>query len=116
MATMEAILARREARQELRTLLHEEYKRPVMVFTLNIPGKEKNSDRYIKAHKSGEKVLIGSLREQNIEILRTSIVYGVCGREALFVARSSPLLLKEISTSIEDSHPLGRIFDIDVYD
>lgn len=116
MATMGAILARREARQELRTRLHEEYNRPVIVFTLNIPGSEKNSPDYKRAHKSGEAAFVDNLREQGIEILRTCIVYGVCGREALFVARSENVrLLKELCLSIEESHPLGRIFDLDVY-
>ena len=116
MATIEEILARREARQETRTQLHNEFKRPVVVFTLNIPGMEKNSPLYKQAHKSGEAALAGSFREQGIEILRTCIVYGACGREALFVARSEdPRLLKELCLSIEESHPLGRIFDMDVY-
>lgn len=116
MATMGAILARREARQEMRTRLHNEYNRPVVVFTLNIPGAKKDSPDYKRAHKSGEAVLVDSLRDQGIEVLRTSIVYGVCGREALFVARSDDVrLLKELCLSIEESHPLGRIFDLDVY-
>lgn len=117
MATMGAILARRESRYETRLRLQEEYRRPVVVFTLNIPGTEKDSPFYEGVHKSGETAFTAALQERGVEILHSRVEYGACGREVFFVISSRDArLLKEICFSIEENHPLGRIFDLDVYD
>lgn len=116
MEEMKTILARREARSKLRQELHDEFDWPVVVFTLNIPGADKNRREYVPVHKTGEAQLLQRFSDLDIEVLRSCVVYGVCGREVLLVARGSAERIKEICWQIEEEHPLGRLYDMDVYD
>lgn len=116
MASVGAVLERREARVRLRTRLQQEHPWPAVVFSLNIPGPEKTGDRYNLSHKAGERELDGLLAAGKMEVIRRCIVYGACGREAFFIVRAGARELKEICSRIEEEHPLGRLFDMDVYD
>ncbi|HDQ14705.1 MAG TPA: citrate lyase holo-[acyl-carrier protein] synthase [Sediminispirochaeta sp.] len=116
MNKLHALLSRREARAATRSRLQREFGLPVIAFTLNIPGPDKDDPGYVPAHKSGEQALLELLSRENLNILRTNIVYGPCGREALFMIRGEALKLKELCIRLEESHPLGRLFDFDVYD
>ncbi len=116
MASVGAVLERREARVRLRTRLQQEHPCPAVVFSLNIPGPEKTGECYNLVHKAGEKELVDQLAPGNMELIHRCIVYGACGREAFFIVRAGAREIKEICCRIEELHPLGRLFDMDVYD
>ena len=116
MSSVGAVLERREARVRFRTRLQQEHPWPAVVFSLNIPGPEKTGERYNLVHKAGEQELAGQLASGKMEVIRRCIVYGACGREAFFIVRTGGRELKELCCRIEEQHPLGRLFDMDVYD
>ncbi|MGC9312631.1 MAG: citrate lyase holo-[acyl-carrier protein] synthase [Sediminispirochaetaceae bacterium] len=116
MASLNDILERREARVRLRARLQQEHPWPAVVFSLNIPGPEKTGDRYNLIHKAGERELAAQLAAGTMEVIRRCIVYGACGREAFFIVRAGTRELKELCCRIEENHPLGRLFDMDVYE
>lgn len=116
MSSLGAILSRREARVELRRQLQQEHQLPLVVFTMNIPGPEKRNPLYASAHQAGEERLVNRLSSGNIHVLRRIVQYGACGRETFFIVRTDAELLKRICCEIEEDHPLGRLFDMDVYD
>ncbi len=103
--------AARENRVEMQKLLLEKIKVPVISFTLNIPGPEKNKGIFRKIHKKGieeiEKYFSGNIKEKIVKNLKT-------GSEAFFAVDLNVEFIKEKTISIEDNYHLGRIFDIDV--
>ncbi len=123
MSDLDAILACRDERARRREELQREQRLPAVVFTLNIPGADKVSPLYEKAHRTGELEFQQQCSGAGIEIVQQSVWSGACGREALFLpddqhrgpCQSAAELVKRICVSIESQHPLGRIFDFDVY-
>ena len=89
----------------------------LILLTLNIPGEIKDSPLYRNIFRQGTRAVKVSLtgsggkyRTEEIQDLRT-------GSEAYFTVTDPDLFkIKRITAEIEESHPLGRIFDIDLFD
>lgn len=112
---LRAILACREDRVQRREELQGEYGLPAVLLTMNIPGAEKNAPPYERAHIAGEREFLQCSLAAGLHVEQREIRRGACGREALFLLAAEPLQLKRICIRIEEQHPLGRIFDFDVY-
>jgi len=124
-----AILACRENRVRLREQLQREYGLPAVLLSMNIPGAEKNAPPYEKAHLAGEQEFLYRSEAAGLRVERKEIRRAACGREALFLiglgtaalsevkndSETIALRLKRLCIQIEKQHPLGRIFDFDVY-
>ena len=82
-------------------------------FALNIPGEVKQFPLARAAFQEGVAALHDALGEL---ILRESSVDKSTGSEALMVVNAEPLMVKERTAAIEDTHSLGRLFDMDVLD
>jgi holo-ACP synthase len=108
------ILDAREKRVYRRKRLEALYNRPVVTFTINIPGGEKNSPKYRWLCGLAVEEYLGAMedRENTLEFIedRTS----ADGPETFLVINEEPAVLKEIGMEIEENHFLGRLFDIDV--
>lgn len=90
------------------------YRLPVVVLTLNIPGETKRGEIPDYIFEAGVEAIGRELLEETAEF---SVVDAPTGNEAFFVARAADAAqLKKRMCRIEESHFLGRIFDIDVYD
>ena len=110
--TLEEVLDRREERvHQINQLKNDYLNHGILSLKLNIPGPRKNNNMiqfiFNSALKSlpDFKVIYSHLSPQ----LKT-------GPEALFVYEISPVELKEALINIEENHPLGRLFDMDVLD
>lgn len=112
--TLEQILNAREERAFRQQTLSRKHGKPILSFTMNIPGPVKDTPLIRRAFQEGLNQLNISLHPKMI--LETRIVRAVTGCEAVFVIDSDPSALKRITTRIEDTHPLGRLFDLDVLD
>ena len=120
---LDSILACREERVRRRADLQQEYGLPAVMLTLNIPGADKTSPLYEKTHLAGEGEFLQQCSEVGIEVVQRTVWSGACGREALFLmaeelrgpCTSAAELIKRLCVGIETQHPLGRIFDFDVY-
>lgn len=108
---IDRILEDREKRFDRIIELIQEGK-PVLCGKLNYPGEIKNTP---EANK-GFLILYNLLFEKFSDYIKTKeIIKGYDGNAVLMTLDMEPVSAKEYSIDIEDGHPLGRIFDIDVY-
>lgn len=112
----EKILASKEKRAKKQKELIFEYKAPLISFTLNIPGINKNQIIYTNIHIDGVIKIKQVLKRNNIEILYIEERAEEAGREAFIIFSGSALAVKKLTIELEDKHPLGRLYDIDVFD
>ena len=77
--------------------------------TVQLPGPEKRNDVSLAIGRAGRKALEGRFPgcfvcEKDLET----------GYEAYFSVPATPLEVKRVTCEVEESHPLGRLMDIDV--
>lgn len=113
---LKQILDSREARSDKQRELISKYNKSLISFTLNIPGKVKDSPNYRNIHREGMKAILNKLEEKAIPIIYKESFNKITGSEGYIVADLNPIDLKKITVEIEENHFLGRIFDIDVFD
>lgn len=110
------ILKSREDRSKKQIELIDRYHMSLISFTLNTPGSIKDSPMYRSIHGAGISAILEKLEEGQISIVHREESYRTTGPETYIVVDIDPLILKEITVDIEEYHPLGRVFDIDVFD
>ncbi|NRY63176.1 citrate lyase holo-[acyl-carrier protein] synthase [Clostridium beijerinckii] len=111
---IEEILNAREKRAEMQRELINIYKNTLISFTLNIPGVEKHNPTFTKIHENGIELLEEELEKQNIKLLHKIVQTTADGDEAFLVVDADQWRVKRVTTSIEENHKLGRLFDFDV--
>lgn len=110
------ILKSREDRALMQEEIIHKYNLPIISFTLNIPGLKKDSLEYRKIHDIGMDIISKTLKEGKYNIEYVEIIKKTTGPEGYFAIAIDPLELKKITITIENEHPLGRLFDMDVFD
>lgn len=110
------ILASRESRARKQEQLIKNYKTSLISFTLNIPGREKDNELYRAIHGEGLSYILQVLGERKIEVVYQEKEDKETGSEAFLLVDRKAYELKKITIEIEEDHPLGRIFDMDVFD
>ena len=113
MNNLQRILAAREERVSRQQELIREYGVPCVTLTLNIPGPDKNRPEYRVVFRAGLRRLHAALSEV-FTILFEGENSRFSGPEAMFAVRGDSFEIKKCSAAIEETHPLGRLFDIDV--
>lgn len=106
------ILDAREARVRKQQFLLTEFRAPLLCFTMNIAGPVKVTPLIRRGFEVGLEILERRLPEflyRDIQVLPT-------GCEAFFSVAMPARKLKALCTDIEENHPLGRLFDMDVLD
>ncbi len=109
--TLAQMLEAREDRAFRQFQLNREFHRPIVSFSMNIPGPVKVSSLIAKGFRAGCEQL-----EAALPILHREKIEAVTGCEALYVVDMTAEEAKAVTTKIEDTHPLGRLFDMDVLD
>lgn len=104
------ILKGREARAGEIKKLNEENLGNIICFTINIPGPHKLSDNYYFAFNEGVLALEEILNAKALKRIKR-----MSGFEAYFISDKSPIDLKKLTVNLEERHPLGRLFDIDIF-
>lgn len=110
--TLMQMLAAREIRAERQKKLIAQYGKPIVSFSMNIPGPVKDSALIRRAFVAGCEALDHAFDKR--EVLFREIYPAVTGWEAMYALDREPGQVKAITTAIEDSHSLGRLFDMDV--
>jgi holo-ACP synthase len=111
------ILLARELRAQKQRALIEKYKASLISFTLNIPGPCKDRQLYRKIHQEGMGCIIESLCKADHPIVYKSVEYKHTGVEGYICTQgTSGEAIKKITVMIEETHDLGRLFDMDVMD
>lgn len=114
--TLMEILESRELRAEKQIELLKKYPYTLISFTLNIPGPIKCSELYTNIHKAGMEKLMNILQEMDVNVVHMETIDKNTGREGFISLDLDPYKTKKITSEIEDTHYMGRIFDIDVFD
>jgi holo-ACP synthase CitX len=109
--SLQELLQSRDHRQAKQRALIREYNRPLVSLTIVMPGTVKRNAcslflfrQAVDALREGLGADIATFQEYDLET----------GYEALFVVRADALETKRRACDIEDGHPLGRLFDMDV--
>ena len=113
---IDEILNCREKRVAIQNEIIKKYNKPVISFTMNIPGPIKINNEIKKAFYIGKKLILEKLKENNIEILEKKELNVNTGNELFISVNSSAEKIKNITVSIEEASELGRLFDMDVID
>lgn len=111
--TLDQLLSSRDERQAMeQSLIRENSGLTLIVLTVVMPGDVKrNSNSLIVAQAAVEalhKAFEGHIRYEKERDLLT-------GYEAFIMVNLPPEDVKRMACGIEDTHPLGRLFDIDVF-
>ena len=106
------LLQAREQRAQRQKELLEQYKLPLICFTMNIAGGQKNSPLITEGFLLGEKLLLAQF--PNTVYSEKRLLPTGC--EGYYVIPEAPETIKARCTRIEESLPLGRLFDMDVLD
>lgn len=112
--TLNQMLNAREERAFRQLTLNRTYHLPILSFSMNIPGPVKDSPLIRRGFHWGCQALDEALPTESIRY--REIFPAVTGWEALYVLDMEPLAVKKITTTMEDTHGLGRLFDMDVLD
>lgn len=112
--TLQDILVSREKRAQYQQYLLNKFNCAIVSYKLNIPGPIKYNSLIKQIFDEGLTLFKADLKLNLIEIKHEHIIYKNSGPEYFAVINSSPYIIKEITTKIEENHPLGRIYDFDV--
>ncbi len=113
---MDDMLTRREARVATRGRLLARHGRPVVTFTLVMPGPDKDTPAARLVFEEGRRALCFLLGGPGCGVLASIDEFLPTGPEGFRVIDADPVLVKERLVALEDSHPLGRLWDLDVCD
>lgn len=111
---LQDVLNAREARVRRQQSMLAEHRAPLLCFTMNIAGPIKTSDLVERGFHAGLALLDSQLPQERI-LCRDICVFPT-GCEAMFSVSMPAKEIKVLCESIEETHPLGRLFDMDVLD
>lgn len=110
MVSLEQLLLSRDARVAFQQDWLKKHPGHVLVsLTVQLPGPEKRNAVSLAIGRAGRKVL-----EERFPGCFVSEKDLETGYEAYFSVPATPLDVKRITCEVEESHPLGRLMDIDV--
>ncbi len=112
--TLPLMMDCRERRYAIQNELLQKYQKPVISFCMNIPGPIKTNRQIHAAFIEGKKELLKSLKKHNFSVLEASDIHELTGDEWIAAIDAGAEQVKELTMAIENLHPLGRLYDMDV--
>lgn len=113
-ATLTQVLDNREQRVLRQRQLLAQHHKTLICFTMNIPGPIKNNFWIRSGFRLGKRLLLDLLRSASIPVLLQEEVCSVTGCEGFLLVDATAHAVKSLTTQIEDSLEVGRLFDMDV--
>lgn len=114
-SSWEEILQAREARVERRARLMSQYSGTIICFSMNIPGAIKRFHLADLAFREGDRAICRQLERSGISLLKREVFADALGMSVCYVAEGTPREVKERMCQLEESSPIGRLYDIDVF-
>jgi len=114
--SLDAVLLNREHRVFHQRAALKAFGRPVLSITLVNPGpvKDSPSARQVMTHALHALDIL--LADRGWPVLNRKVRLDPTGPEALLVVNAGSHELKQATTRLEEEHPLGRLWDLDVID
>jgi holo-ACP synthase len=114
---LEEMLACRERRAAQQQEYLVRFQQPLISFCLNIPGPVKTTPELLRLFTEGREEIFSLLTGRKLSVLVQSESHAGTGDELLLCVKTQDAaVVKSMMTDIEEKHPLGRLFDIDVLD
>lgn len=113
-ATLSQILDAREKRALHQKALLAQYGKPLICFTMNIAGPQKDSPLIRQGFCLGDRLLRAQLQGSGLRILHREADFAPTGPVGYYVADADASELKRLTCEIEDDSPVARLFDMDV--
>ncbi len=110
------ILNAREERAQYQQELINRFHAVLLSFALNIPGIKKYPGRYRVVHDIAYNAILEQLQNHNEDIVYQERQFLRTGDVGYILVKGQAEKIKNLMIDIEENHPLGRIFDIDVFD
>ena len=104
----------RDRRAEIQRRLTASYDVPVVSFTMNIAGPVKRTPLIRRGFLLGLRTLRRRLLAAGYPVLREELLDEFTGCEAFLAVDAGLSAVKALTCDIENSGPLGRLFDMDV--
>ncbi len=114
--SLDAILAARETRVVRRLRAQEQLALPTLSLSLVLPGPVKLCPAARRIAKAARAALSHRFAAQGWKITRHFDEDAATGPEALFSIDTDAATLKSEMVALEEAHPLGRLWDLDVHD
>ena len=112
--TLEQLIASRDARKERQLAWLENHPATLISYTVVAPGPMKDSELTRRIFNHGIRAL-RQLAETNVwEIKKQTCLALATGPEGLLAIDALPAKVKLAVIELEQSHPLGRLWDIDI--
>ncbi|MFW5913473.1 MAG: citrate lyase holo-[acyl-carrier protein] synthase [Bacillota bacterium] len=108
--TEDAILSARKSRADHVVNLSRDFEEPVVLLKMNIPGSNKNPPVARPVLKLAARLLF-----ELVDVSMQALVPSLDGDYYVMVVDTAPRTIKRLAVYLEDTHRLGRLFDIDVY-
>lgn len=108
------MLDARDRRAFRQQKLLAQYHSAMICFTMNIAGPVKNSPLILRGFQLGKRLLENRLNALKIKPVHYEETNEATGNEAFYVLDCEPLMLKQITSDVEDDSAPGRLFDMDV--
>ena len=89
---------------------------PLISFTMNIAGEIKRTPEIERAFREGTELIRRQLERMHAPVLAYTEKTAFTGCEALWAVQADAAELKKRLCLIEETHALGRLFDMDVMD
>lgn len=112
--SLEQMLTAREQRAFTQQRLLKQYRLPVICFTMNIAGPIKNSPLIRRGFELGVRDLKEQIKAKKLNCIHYEETNEPTGNEAYFVIDAAPLIIKKLTSDIEDSSEICRLFDMDI--
>ena len=104
----------RDRRVQIQNEFLEKYHHPVVSFCMNIPGPIKTTPLIQKGFEAGKEALLHALSVSDMTVLESRVFHDITGNEMLLCVDASAEKIKDLTQQIEETHPYGRLFDMDV--
>lgn len=106
----------REHRATIQNTLLSKHHCSLLSFCMNIPGPIKTNKQIRAAFEQGLSCLEASITSQSLPVRERILIHENTGDECILAVDAPAETLKLLTVSIEETHPLGRLFDMDVLD
>ncbi|RKS87725.1 holo-ACP synthase [Orbus hercynius] len=112
--TLHELLDAKEKRVALQHRLLKQYRLPLISLTITLPGAVKLNGCALFLFRQAQQQIIQYYQQHHITCLKTIEHIQATGSEGFFVLDMPELSLKQACIDLEQQHPLGRLWDIDV--
>ena len=112
--TLEQMLRAREERVAWQTAALAQFGKPLISVTLVMPGPTKDGRVPRRAMEAALKELDDLIAANNWPLVSREVLWRNTGPEAIYVVDTDGRTLKSATIDLEERHPIGRIWDLDV--